>query len=193
MVHPLDNSTSGTITHLLSRIDAGDQAAIEQLFAQVYKQLKHIARRNIRQPDDEDLLQTTAIVNEACLRLSGNGFDITLRNRRHLFAAVNRAVQHVLIDYARKRAAQKRQADRDPVLETALQRYEDACGGQLIDLQDAIDSLRETHSRAAEIVDARFWGGLSVQETADLLDISADTVKRDWRFTRAYLKCRLEA
>jgi RNA polymerase sigma factor (TIGR02999 family) len=192
MTSHLDQIDTGQITELLQRIDAGDQGAIDELFTKIYDELRRIVRQQQPSAGDRELLQTTAIVNEACLRLAGHGLQVNMQNRRHLFASVNRAVQRVLIDYARKRTARKRTGDANQILNDMLQRYEQISGGDLVDLQDAIESLRSVNPRAAEVVDMRFWGGLTMQEAADLLELSLDTVKRDWRFARAFLKSELD-
>ncbi|MEL6105276.1 MAG: ECF-type sigma factor [Planctomycetota bacterium] len=180
----------GSITELLRRIESGDTGAREELFGQVYSRLKALARPKLRGANRE-LLQTTAVVNEACGRMVKNGTAVSARNRAELFSAANRAIQWVLIDYARKRLAQKRMADRDELIEDAIRRSEEAAGTDFIDLQESLGALREQHERVARVIEARFFGGLTMQQAAELCGVSIDTAKRDWRFGRAFLHARL--
>jgi len=184
--------TSGTITALLKRIDSGESAAVEELFQSIYEDIRQAVQRQRPSAADRQLLQTTAIVNEVCLRLGGDGFRPSMTHRRHLFGSVNRAIRQVMIDHARKRQTEKRTGRQQELLEEYLARYEQACGHQILELDEALEALRALKPRTAEIVDARFWGGLTNDETAELLGISPDTVKRDWRFARAFLKSELD-
>ncbi|MEO1614874.1 MAG: ECF-type sigma factor [Planctomycetota bacterium] len=188
-----ETSTPQTVTLLLSRIDSGDDAAVEELFGQVYGHIRQLVRQKKLSTGDRNLLQTTAIVNEACLRIRGSGFRVSHQNRRHLFASVNQAIQRVLVDYARKRNALKRSGDDNQILSDMLQRYERACDGDILDLEQALDSLRGENPRAAKVAHLKFWGALTLQESAEVLDLSLDTIKRDWRFARAYLKAHLSS
>lgn len=181
---------TGSITELLRRIESGDQTARDALFEQIYAQLKAIARSKLGAVN-RDLLQTTVVVHEACLRMTKDGFQVSAKNRGDLFAAVNRAIQWVLIDYARKRLAQKRTPDRQELIEDAIRRCEEAAGAEYIDLQDALTELQEKHERVAMVVEARFFGGLTMEEAAAFCGVSVDTAKRDWRFGRAFLHMRL--
>lgn len=181
----------GSITRLLERINSGEDAARDELFELAYEHLKPIARRRLRGAADRELLQTTAVVNEACLRMTRDGLDVSPKNRGQLFAAVSRAVQWVLADYARRRTAAKRQGDDHQVVTDALRRYEQLAGADFLDLQDALAALRHDHPRAADVIEARFLGGLTFPEIAEMCGWSVDTVKRDWRFGRAFLHARL--
>lgn len=180
----------GSITELLRRIESGDTDARDELFEQVYSRLKALARPKLRGANRE-LLQTTAVVNEACGRLVKDGIAVSAKNRGELFTAANRAIQWVLIDYARKRLAQKRIADRDELIEDAIRRSELAVGVDFIDLQESLKLLRERHERVARVIEARFFGGLTMQQAAEVCGVSVDTAKRDWRFGRAFLHARL--
>ncbi|MEO1524240.1 MAG: ECF-type sigma factor [Planctomycetota bacterium] len=180
----------GSITELLRRIESGDTGAREELFGQIYTRLKAIARRKLGSAD-RDLLQTTAVVNEACGRMVKDGIAVSAKNRGELFAAANRAIQWVLIDYARKRLAKKREVDRDELVEAAIRRSEKAAGSDFLDLHEALDQLRDKHERVARVIEARFFGELTMEQTAEICDVSIDTAKRDWRFGRAFLHSRL--
>ena len=191
MTEPQDRLSTGSITQLLNRLNNGEETARDELFERVYEQLKQIARKQLRAPKDRDLLQTTAVVNEACLRMADNGFKVSPKNRGDLFAAVSRAVQWVLVDYARKRKAQKRTPDKQQLIDDAIKQYERDSGAEYLDLHEALASLREQHPRIADVVEARFFGGMTVAGAAHLFGLSADTAKRDWRFGRAFLHARL--
>lgn len=180
----------GSITELLQRIERGDDVAREELFAEIYPRLKEIAHQKLGGVN-RDLLQTTAVVNEACARMSTKGGNVTPRNRAELFAAANRAIQWVLVDYARKSLSSKRTVDRDQLIHELVNKYEQSARASYIDLHEAMADLRSSHQRVADVVEARFFGGLTMQEAAEICEISLDTAKRDWKFGRAFLHARL--
>lgn len=182
---------TGSITAILNRIEIGDTAAREELFDVIYGQLKQLARKKLRGQADRDMLQTTLVVNEACMRLTRDGFKVSPKNRRQLFVAANRAIQWVLVDYARKRTAGKRTPDEQEVVSEAVRRHEEAAGVPYSDLHDALQALRADHARVATVVEGKFFGRMTNAELAEILDLSVDTVKRDWRFGRAFLHSKL--
>ena len=174
------------VTQLLLAWEDGDEHALDRLLPMVYEELQAMAHRQLRHQYGTPTLRTTALVHEAYLKM----FDrerLSLESRAHFFGAIARAMRQVLIDCARRRRAQKRggQAthfsldDRDLAI--------DECATELLDLQEALLRLEVLDPRQARVVECRFFGGLSVDETALVLNTSARTVKRDWRKARAWL------
>jgi len=174
------------ITGLLREVERGDRSAIDRLFERVYGELRRIARRQLRAAPHAETLSTTALVNEAYLKLSGSAHWST-RDRFHFFALTAQAMRQVLIDHARKRTRQKRGGraltltldDVDlPIAERAA---------ELVALDAALTKLERADPELARLVEWRFFGGLSIEEIAELLTVSDRTVKRHWRLARAYL------
>lgn len=179
------------ITTLLERIGDGRDDARNQLVSVVYDELREMAQRQMRRERAEHTLQTTALVNEVYLRLIGRDQLGKLQNRRHFFGAAARAMQQVLIDHAKQRDAQKRGRDHKRVpLDDLLDAYEK----QRVDvlaLRDALAQLEQLHGRQHEIVMLRFYGGLTMPEIAEQLDVSLSTVENDFRTARAWLRGQL--
>ncbi|MEO5822756.1 MAG: sigma-70 family RNA polymerase sigma factor [Vicinamibacteraceae bacterium] len=180
------------ITQLLRAWSGGDPGALGRLTPLVYQQLRRLAANQMRKERPGHLLQTTALVNEAYLRLVKiDGFD--WRDRGHFFAVAARILRHVLVDGARQRLSAKRggevahvahaaDIDFDQLPAPATDRPAELCA---LDL--ALTSLAQLDPRRAQVVEMRFFGGLTVEETAAALDVSAPTVMRDWRLARAWL------
>jgi RNA polymerase sigma factor (TIGR02999 family) len=181
---PSGHEGAGEITQLLLGWREGDREAANRIFPLVYDELRRLARR--RRAGAEATLDTTALVHEAYLKLV-DCTRLKLADRRHFFAVAARAMRQIVIDLARERSAQKRggQAVRVPLLDA--QAATPAPIESLLALDLALDSLRQLEPRLAEVVEMRFFGGLSVEETAELLATSPRTVKRDWQRARAFL------
>jgi RNA polymerase sigma factor (TIGR02999 family) len=182
--------SSADLTRLLDRAGDGDRSAWNAVFDEVYAELQLLARRQRARWSGDDTLNTTALIHEAWLKLVRPD-ELNLRSRGHFFALASRAMRQILCNHARDRKAQKRGGDLHPVtLEEGMVAAAPGSipGGRLDDLDDALTRLEADHPRAARIVECRFFGGLSVQETADALDISPRTVKREWRFAQAWLQ-----
>jgi RNA polymerase sigma factor (TIGR02999 family) len=177
------------ITELLERWHAGDAAAFETLVERVYAELRRIADGILRGERVEHTLQPTALVNEAYLRLTGLR-ELKLQNRRHFYNAAAKAMRRILIDHARHRKALKRGgAD---VRHVPIDEARDAQADLGIDidierLDEALAALAAAAPDKARIVELRYFAGLSIQETAALLEIAPATVKRHWVFARAWL------
>ncbi len=185
--------STAELTRLLDRAGEGDRSAWDAVFDRVYDELQLLARRQRSRWTGDDTLNTTALVHEAWLKLVRPD-RVTLRSRGHFFALASRAMRQILCNHARDRRAQKRGGDRQPVtLQESLVDHasRSVAGGRLDDLDEALTRLEADHPRAARIVECRFFGGLSVQETADALEISPRTVKREWRFAQAWLQGEL--
>jgi len=174
------------VTELLNQWVAGNQAAGEKILPLVYGELRRIARRSLNRHGPSETLQTTALVHEAYLRLTGNSGH-QWENRSHFFCVAAKAMRHVLVDYARARAAAKRGGRARPLpLDDALEISEDRLT-EVVVLDDALTALAKLHPRQSQVVELRFFGGLSVEETAGTLNVSTETVHRDWRAARAWL------
>jgi len=177
----------GDVTALLDRWNDGDPKALQELLAELYPELKHVAEGLLRNERTDHTLQPTALVHEAYLRLTGLR-EMRLESRRHFYGAAAMAMRRILVDHARKRRAHKRGgAD----LERAP--FEDALNTPVdlrLDferLDEALEELATLAPDKARIVELRYFVGLSIQDTADVLDIAPATVKRHWNFARAWL------
>jgi RNA polymerase sigma factor (TIGR02999 family) len=175
----------GSVTGLLLAWRGGDEAALEQLVPLVHEELHRIARGCMRGERAGHSLQATALVNEAYLRLIG-AQRVDWQDRVHFLAVSARLMRRILVDFARSKKYQKRGGGAQPVtLPDDLVVTEP--GRDLIALDEALDALAKQDERKAKVVEMRFFGGLSVEETAAALDVSPDTVMRDWRLAKAYL------
>jgi RNA polymerase sigma-70 factor (ECF subfamily) len=175
------------ITVLLKAWGAGDEAALERLAPLIYDELHRIAGRQMRREEPGATLQTTALVNQAWVHLVG-GAQVAWQDRAHFFAVSSQVMRRILVDAARARGAGKRGA-RAPRFQ--LNESIDAApprDAELIALDDALDGLARFDPRKARVVEMRFFGGLSVEETAVVLKISPQSVMRDWKLARAWLK-----
>lgn len=180
-------SQAADVTALLQSWRSGDAAAGEALLARIYQELKRIAASQLRRERPDHTLQTTALVHEAFLRLVDQR-SVDWRDRTHFFGLAASMMRRVLVDHARARAANKRSAPDAPpaqVGETAARDVE------LLDLDRALTSLAASHPRQARVVEMRYFADLDVEEVALCLDISTPTVKRDWKFARAWLNAEL--
>ena len=173
------------ITELLELWQKGDSDAARTLIPLVYQQLRVIARRQIGGKPSQTL-NTTALVHEAYLKL-GHPSRLGLENRNHFFAVAAKAMRQLIVDHARRRAAEKRGGQADIVTVDDTDLAVPARAEEILDLNVALDRLSEVDERLAHLVELRFFAGLSVEETAAALDCSPRTVKRDWRKARAFL------
>jgi RNA polymerase sigma factor (TIGR02999 family) len=174
------------VTELLRRWSGGDVAARESLVPLVYDELRRLARYYLASQRSDHTLQSTAIVHEAYLRLAGRD-NVHWENRNHFFAVAAQLMRRILVDHARKRNAAKRGGAHltllvDETVEPSSQRELD-----LVALDDALKALAELDERQSRIVELRFFGGLSIDDTSRILDISPATVKREWSTARAWL------
>jgi RNA polymerase sigma factor (TIGR02999 family) len=173
------------VTQLLHELGDGDDDALDQLFSLVYDELLDLAHMQRLRWQGEHTLNTTALVHEAYERLSGG--DLDLENRKHFMRVAAKAMRYVLLDHARAKSRQKRGGDqqRVPFDEALSVSYEEA--EELIELDNALQRLEENNERQSAVVECRFFAGMTIDETAAVLDVSAATVKRDWRMARAWL------
>ena len=186
---PLDDKTSET-TQLLRAWAEGDRDALERLTPHVYRTLRRIAAHHLRNERPGNTLQATALVHEAYLEL----IDITnvdWQHRAHFFAVSAQIMRHILLDRARRRVAAKRGGNAERVDLDELPDLSGDRANELIALEDALNALAAIDARKARVIELRFFGGLSVEETAAVLEISPETVMRDWKFARAWLQAEL--
>jgi RNA polymerase sigma-70 factor (ECF subfamily) len=184
------------ITALLTAWSAGDQAALDALVPAVYAELHRLAHARIRHESPGHLLQTTALVNEAFLRLTGAApaapGGVAWENRLHFFAVAAKVMRRVLVDAARQRGAAKRGGDlRHVPFEESLvaSPQPDAA---VLGLDEALQRLAQLDPRKERVVELRYFAGLSVEETAAVLQVSADTVTRDWKVAKLWLLRELD-
>ena len=177
---------SHEITRLLVDWRNGDQAALEQLVPLVHDELRRVARRHMAHERAGHTLQATALVNEAYLRLIDIR-QVNWQDRAHFFAMSSRLMRRILVDFARSKGYQKRGGGAQKVsLDEALI-VSDEARQDLVAIDDALNALAVVDSRKAQVVEMRFFGGLSVEETAEALKVSVDTVMRDWKLAKAWL------
>lgn len=182
---------SHEITQLLLAWSEGDQGALDRLMPLVYGELRRLAHNYIRNERAEHTLQTTAIIHEAYLRLIDAG-QVRLDNRAHFFAVAARLMRQILVDLARSRGYQKRgggaqQVSLDEALIVNPERNDD-----LVALNDALDALAKLDQRQSQIVELRFFGGLTEEEISEVLKVSTRTVRSDWRLARSWLLRELD-
>ena len=178
---------SESITNLLKASSGGNREALDELIPLLYKELRRLAGAQLRSERDNHTLQATALANEAYLKLVDQK-RVDWQNRAHFFAVASRVMRRVLVDYSRKKRAEKRGGDVARVtLSEALDAADDRADVDAIDLDAALDKLAELEPRYAEIVEMRVFGGLSVEEVAEALKISKATVKRDWASAKTLL------
>lgn len=175
------------VTQWLVEWENGDETALEHLIPLVYDELRKMARRYMRSQPSGHTLQTTELIHEAYLKLAG-GKEQSWQNRAHFFGVAARVMRHILVDYARTRTAEKRgggNAQKIELEKTLIVSPER--NAEIVALDDALNALAALDERKSRVVELKFFGGLSVDETAEVLKVSPKTVKRDWRFARTWL------
>lgn len=179
------------VTRLLQAWGAGDESALQQLIPLVYQELHRLAHRYMAGEQPGETLQTTALVHEVYLRLV-DVRAVDWQGRAHFYALCARMMRRVLVDFARSRTYQKRGGGAAHVqLEEALT-VSAVVGSELLDVDDALRRLSELDARKSQVVELRFFGGLTVEETAVALKVSPETVMRDWRLAKAWLTRELQ-
>ncbi|MCK6499428.1 MAG: sigma-70 family RNA polymerase sigma factor [Nitrospira sp.] len=179
------------LTQILERCSAGDDASAEALLPLVYDELRRLAARRLSQERPGQTLQATALVHEAWLRI-GAGRRRDWAGRRHFFAAAAEAMRHILIDNARRKKTERHgggwlRLDSVDFSELAKAGSEEAASERVVRLSEILDRFARTEPRKAELVKLRFFAGLTLEDAAEVLDISEPTAKRDWAFARAWL------
>jgi RNA polymerase sigma-70 factor (ECF subfamily) len=178
--------TEGKVTHLLAELRTGKKEAESRLIEVVYPELRRIAMRYMRGERAGHSLQATALVNEAYLRLLGEG-DRNFQNRSHFFAVAATQMRLILVDHARRKRTQKRQGERVRVELTDIVAISEDKLDDVLEIDAALERLREWDPRQCKIVELRFFAGLTEEEVAEVLALSPRTVKRDWKVAKAWL------
>src|SRR5215475_9510615 len=178
------------VTELLEKWSGGDDAALSELAPLVYQELRRLAHRQMGGERADHTLQTTALVNEAYLRLADQS-NLNWQNRAHFFAVAARAMRRILVSYARSQRSQKRgggalKMDLD---EAAVVSPEES--KEIVDLHEALERLATLDSRKAQVVELKYFGGLNYDEIAEVLKVSTVTVRRDWEFAKVWLYTEL--
>jgi len=179
------------ISELLVAWGGGDESALDRLMPLVYDELRRLAHRYMSQERPGHTLQTTALVNEAYLRLV-NWREARWQNRAHFFAVSAQMMRRILVDFARDKQTQKRGADALQVSLSEASAFTVTRSADLVALDEALTALAEVDRRKAEVVEMRFFGGLSVKEVAEVLKVSEETVLRDWRLAKVWLLRELD-
>ena len=188
----MHQSSTHEVTQLLKAWAAGDQEALQELTPLVYRQLHQVARRCMAGERRDHTLQTTALVNEVYLRLV-DCRKVNWQDRAHFFAVSAQLMRRILIDFARSRGSQKRGAG---IAHISLDEAPCVCkeaDADLLALDDALRALAAFDERKSKVVELRFFGSLSTEETAEVLGVSSDTVLRDWKFAKMWLLRQLQA
>jgi RNA polymerase sigma factor (TIGR02999 family) len=190
----MDEDRDSHVNRLLLAVRAGDRAALNELYSLVYRELRQLAHRERRRWDDTGTLNTTALVHEAYLKLI-NQSDPSANSPAHFFALAATAIRHIVSNYARERRAAKRGGGIRPESLNELRvnrrghlRVSDEQVDLLLAIDRALDALERVSPRQRGVVECRFFGGMSIEETATALGISPRTVKRDWTLAQAWLQ-----
>ena len=185
--HKLSSDASKPVSELLIRWRGGDKSALDSLLPMVYDELRRLARHHLKSERLDHTLQSTALVHEAYLRLVGQS-SLQVESRAHFFGIAAGLMREILVDHARRRGAAKRGADCLTLTldeAVALPQQKEL---NVIALDEALNALASMDARQSRIVELRFFGGLSIEETSDLLEISTATVKREWATARLWLQ-----
>ncbi len=182
----MDKIPKNQITQLLQRVSDGDKESLNSLLELVYKEIKKIASKYLQNEYRNRTIQTTELVHEAYLRLIGQQ-NLSLENRKHFFGSIANSIRQILVDNARQRNAVKRGSGKTKISLDEAVLIAPETDEELISLNDALVKLDSFDERLSRIVELRFFTGLTVEETAEILSISPTTVKRDWRLAKAWL------
>lgn len=179
--------TSHEVTQLLIKWSNGNKEAFEELLPLVYRELQKIAHRYLSRERNSNTLQTTALVHEAYIKLIDQN-RVQWQNRAHFFGIAAQAMRRILVDNARQRLADKRGKGAEKLsIDEGLIDISDERAGNLVDLDDALKKLAEIDVQKSRLVELRYFGGLSIEETAEVLGVSVATVNRQWRTAKAWL------
>jgi RNA polymerase sigma-70 factor (ECF subfamily) len=180
------------VTGLLRQWREGDKEALDKLTPLVYDELHRLAHQYISRERPGHTLQTTALVNEAYLRLVEQK-DVEWESRAHFFAVSAHVMRHILVDYARQHASAKRGGEFRKVALDAEATVSRKRAAELVALDEAMQALHEIHPRRSKVVELRYFGGLNNKEASEVLKVSEATIERDWRFAKAWLYRELQA
>ena len=183
----LMTADSEGITQLLANWRNGDKAALDQLMPIVYEELRRLARGFMRRERNNHTLQTSALINEAYLKLVDQD-ETNWQNRAHFFAVAAQIMRHILVDHARSYGYEKRGAGAQRVGLDDAKVFSEERAGELVALDDALTKLEAVDPRKCRLVGLRFFGGLNIDETAEVMQLSPTTVQREWRAGKAWLQ-----
>jgi len=183
---------SPEITQLLLAWEQGDQSALEQLIPLVQEELRRLASGFMRKERKGHLLQTTALVNEAYLRLAGQN-HIHWQNRNQFFALAATCMRRILLDYARSQGRDKRGGDAQHIALSDAPPLPDDKAAEIVALDEALRELEKQDASKSRIVELRYFGGYTVEEVAEILGVPKTTIEREWRMARAWLQRELDA
>ena len=183
---------SHEVTTLLKDWSAGDQSALDKLMPLVYDELRRLAHQHMRREKPGQTLQTSALVNEAYVRLVDQN-EIQWEGRAHFFGIAARLMRQILVDRARRRNFAKRGGGTIQVSLNEATTVAQEQSANVMALDDALKNLEKTDQRKSRIVELRFFGGMSIEETATVLKVSPGTVMRDWTFARAWLRNQMSS
>jgi len=183
---------SQPVSALLGKWRAGDQEALQALIPLVYEELRRIAQYHLRQERPDHTLQSTALVHEAYLRLVRQG-PTEVANRSHFLAMASQLMRQILVDHARAHRAAKRGGGLKLELQDAMAKEKNAQNVDLIALDRALNELERLDPQQCRIVEMRFFGGLSIEDTAEVMGISRTTIKREWATARTWLRREMSA
>ena len=186
----MTSPASHDVTQLLLAWSEGDHGALEQLMPLVYAELRRLAKRYMRNERAGHTLQTTALIHEAYLRLI-DARHVRWQNRAHFFAIAARLMRQILVDFARERGYQKRGGGARKVSLEEAPAIGQGRDEALVAVDEALSALAGIDIRKSHVVELRYFGGLSVEETAEALKVSPETVRRDWRLARSWLLRKL--
>ena len=184
------SSPTHDVTRLLVAWGNGDRAALDRLMPLVYEELRRLARHYMSRERPGHTLQTTALVNEAYLRLVDQE-ELRLENRAHFFGIAARLMREILVDHARSRQAAKRGGGQYRLSLTKVDRPASGPDMNLLALDEALGRLEALDPQKSRIVELRYFGGLGIEETAEVIGVSPATVKRDWKLARAWLRAEI--
>jgi RNA polymerase sigma-70 factor (ECF subfamily) len=188
----LEPATKSNITNLLVAWNQGDQSALEQLTPLVYRELHRLAQGYLAGERQGHMLQTTALVNEAFMRLI-DWRQVEWQNRAHFLGVSATLMRHILVRFAQEQQAAKRGGRAIQVSLSEAANIGTRQNPDLVVLNDALTALEKLDSRQSRIVELRFFGGLSLEEVAEVMQVSLSTVRRDWRMAQAWLQQQLSA
>ena len=184
-------SARAELTQLLVAWTGGDEKALETLSRAVYDELRRLARNYMRGERPGHTLEATALVHEAFVRII-DWKSVEWKSRAHFFAVASQMMRRILVDHARARRNLKRGGEWKQLSLSAVEFLPENRRTDLLDIDEALETLKRVDARKAKVVELRFFGGLTVEETAAVLDVSSDTVLNDWRFAKAWLLRELE-
>jgi RNA polymerase sigma factor (TIGR02999 family) len=182
--------STGTVTQLLLRWNNGDKMALDDLIPLVYAELRRIASAYLRREDRDHTMQPTALVHEAYLKLVDQR-KVNWKSRAQFFGVAARLMRNILVDHAREQKAAKRGGNQYLVTLTSADRIGSTPDLDLIALDEALNALAEIRPQHSRIVELKFFGGLTIEEIAEVMQISHATVEREWSFARAWLRREL--